>query len=203
MSKNYERALDLENRAIRHIASLDAMTAAQVAIANYGVASRSAIVCTQRLLARMRAQGLVARAIAGDGIYRHFLTQGGCMRAEEFYDAQFSPGYDRSYLNSARYDIVIETALARAQATDGGSVFGRGLIRSTALRDTHRNVDAIVVRETAGAITPVVIIAKVSSVAPSAIERIRELRRRYTDALLLVGDDRVVASAMRKTDARF
>jgi len=202
MNKNYERALELETNTIRHIASFDAMTATQIAILNYRVASRGAIVCTQRLLARMRAQGLVARAIGGDGIYRNFLTQSGCMRAEEFYEARFSPGYDRSYLNAARYDVVIETAITRAQAIDGATVFGRGLIRGTALRDTHRHVDAIVARETDGTIAPVIFIAKASSVAPSAIERIRGLRQRYSDKLLLVGDNRVVASAMRKTGAR-
>jgi hypothetical protein len=199
MNKNNLRALELENNTIKHVASFDAMTAKQIAMLNYRAASRSAIVSTQRLLARLRAQGLGARAIGGDGVYRHFLTQGGCIRAEEFYDAQFAPGYDRSYLNAARYDVVIETALSQAQNIDGATVVGRGLIRSTALRHAHRHVDAIVVRETGGAIAPVIVIAKAASTAPSAIDRIRELRRRYSDMLLLVGDARVVASAMRKT----
>lgn len=61
MNNNKNRALEVERDTISCIASVEAMTARQVAMLNYGTASRSAIACTQHSLRRLRDKGLVAR----------------------------------------------------------------------------------------------------------------------------------------------
>ncbi|WP_207005170.1 hypothetical protein [Trinickia mobilis] len=200
-NRNTQRAREVENQTVATIASVDAMTVRQVALLNYGVAERSAIVGTQRLLKRLRQRGWVARTRAGDGVYRYFLTESGCAWAETIYDARFSPGYDRSYLNSAVLDIVIEQALEEAWRIAGGIVMGRGLLRSGALRLAHPDIDAIVASRRGDDLLPVRFIVRVGNAAPTTIRRLCALKQRYGDKLRAVGEPRLVSAVQRRAEA--
>lgn len=200
-NRNAQRAHEVEHQTLATIASVDAMTARQVALLNHGTASRSAIVGTQRLLKRLREQALVARTRAGDGVFRYFLTESGCAWAETVYDAHFSPGYDRSYLNSAATDIVIESALAEARQTAGGMVLGRGLMRGCMLGQAHPNIDAIVATSVEDALLPTRFVVKVGNAAPTTVQRLFSLKAKYGDKLLPVGEPRLVNSVLRRAEA--
>lgn len=197
-NRNAERAREVENQTIATIASVDAMTTRQVALLNYGSTSRSPIVSAQRLLKRLRERGLVARTCAGDGIYRYYLTESGCALAETVYDVRFSAGYDRSYLNSALHDIVIESALAEAWQTAGGLVLGRGLLRGSGLGQAHPSIDAIVATRVEDALLPLRFVVRVGNAAPTTIKRLCTLKARYRDTLLPVGEPRLVSAVLRR-----
>ncbi|QGT03296.1 hypothetical protein [Burkholderia pseudomallei] len=138
----------------------------------------------------MITRGLVGRKTAGDGIYRYFLAEKGTYEAGELLRFQPRNGFERSYLNAARFDVLHENVI-RDMHEHNGTGLGRGALRH--LFPKLRDIDAaLTVLEDNQDRRFKFFYMKIDTLAESSMDRFdraTRLANRYNARIKILGPD--------------
>ncbi|WP_155648092.1 hypothetical protein [Burkholderia cepacia] len=189
MNALHERAHENTRTLLTYLASFDCLSKRLIALLLHGKIDNSSITYAEKITKRMRAQGLLGRKIAGDGIYRYFLAERGTYEAAELLRFEPKNGYERSYLNVARYDNLYETVIRDMYAKQGTG-FGRGALRH--LFPELRDIDAALTVANGQIKRFEFFYMRVDTLAESSLDRfdrVSKLAKRHAARMKIVGPD--------------
>jgi hypothetical protein len=169
MQRLHERAHENERKLITYLASFDCLTKRHVALLLHGKTDNSAISYADKIVKRLIERRWVGRAKAGDGVYRYFLAERGTYEAAELLVFEPKNGFERSYLNSARYDKVHEAVIIDMHAKNGVGL-GKGALRHL-FENRLRAIDAALTITDGGSRRFEYFYLKIDSLAESSLER--------------------------------
>ncbi|MCP2084749.1 UNVERIFIED_ORG: hypothetical protein J2Y81_000766 [Paraburkholderia sediminicola] len=186
----HERAHENERRVLTYLASFDCLPKRLIALLLHGEETNSSITYADKITKRMISRGLIGRKIAGDGVYRYFLAERGTYEAAEVLTFEPKNGFERSYLNAARFDVLHETVI-KDMYNKSGVGLGKGALRHLFENRLH-DVDAALTVADGDTRRFEYFYLKIDTLAETSLERfdrVKRLASQHHAKIKIVGPD--------------
>jgi hypothetical protein len=186
----HKRAHENELQVLTYLASFDCLPKRLIALLLHGGETNSSITYADKITKRMISRGLIGRKIAGDGVYRYFLAGRGTHEAAELLTFEPKNGFERSYLNAARFDVLHETVISDMHSKNGVGL-GKGALRHLFDNRLH-DVDAALTVTDGDARRFEYFYVKIDTLAESTLERfdrVKRLANQHHARIKIIGPD--------------